>query len=85
VQVHHGEGVAIHIGPESCAGGREAAREALTGERVGQPLNRETDAFWVPVRKRGIRSCSDAFPSLLVRSTDRPFAVGPLQAAYARA
>jgi hypothetical protein len=30
VQVHHNEGVAIHIGPESCAGGREAVREALT-------------------------------------------------------
>src|SRR5580658_2285361 len=32
VQVHYDEGVAIHIGPESCAGGREAVREALTGE-----------------------------------------------------
>jgi hypothetical protein len=41
VQVHYDEGVAIHIGPESCAGGREAAREALTGERAGQPLSRE--------------------------------------------
>lgn len=48
MRVHHNEGVAIHIGPESCADGREAAREALTGERVGQPLNRETDAFRVP-------------------------------------
>jgi hypothetical protein len=45
VQVHRNEGVATHIGPESCAVGCEAAREALTGERVGQPLNRETDAF----------------------------------------
>jgi hypothetical protein len=41
VQVHYGEGVAIHIGPESCAGGREAVREALTGECAGQPLSRE--------------------------------------------
>jgi hypothetical protein len=48
VQVHRNEGVAIHIGPESCAGGREAVREALTGERVGQPLNRENDAPRVP-------------------------------------
>jgi hypothetical protein len=48
VQVHRNEGVAIHIGPESCAGGREAGREALTGERVGQPLSRESDAFRVP-------------------------------------
>jgi hypothetical protein len=41
VQVHCDEGVAIHIDPESCAGGREAAREALTGVRIGQPSSRE--------------------------------------------
>src|SRR5260370_33202071 len=41
VQVHYDEGAAIHIGPESCAGGREAVREALTGECAGQPLSRE--------------------------------------------
>jgi hypothetical protein len=41
VQVHCDEGVAIHIDPESCAGGREAVREALTGARIGQPLSRE--------------------------------------------
>jgi hypothetical protein len=28
VRVHHDKGVAIHIGPESCAGGREIGREA---------------------------------------------------------
>ena len=45
------EGEAIHIDPESCAGGREAAREALTGAHVGQPLsgvrlhNRSAHAF----------------------------------------
>src|SRR4029450_2415867 len=39
VQVPYDEGVAIHIGPESCADGRETAREALTGVRVGQPLS----------------------------------------------
>ena len=43
MKVHHDEGVAIHIGPESCAGSREAVREALTGEHAGQPLSRETD------------------------------------------
>ena len=42
MQVHCDEGVANHIGPESCAGGREAAREALTGESIGQPLSRES-------------------------------------------
>ena len=51
VQVPYDEGVAIHIGPESCTGSREAAREALTGVRIGQPLsgerlhNRSVDAF----------------------------------------
>src|SRR5215472_18810792 len=42
VQVHHDEGVAIHIGPESCAVAREDHGEALTGERTGQPLSRES-------------------------------------------
>src|SRR5215471_7069309 len=41
VRVHYDEGVATHIGPESCAGGREAVREALTGESAGQPLSHE--------------------------------------------
>ena len=49
MQVHRNEGVAIHIGPESCAGGREAVREALTGERVGQRA-------LPPVRLRNIPS-----------------------------
>ena len=39
VQVPYDEGVANHIDPESCVGGREAVREALTGVRVGQPLS----------------------------------------------
>ena len=42
MQVPHDEGVAIHIGPESCAGAREGVGEALTGERIGQPLSRES-------------------------------------------
>jgi hypothetical protein len=33
--------ISFHIGRESCAGVREAVREALTGERAGQPLSRE--------------------------------------------
>ena len=41
MQVHCDEGVAIRIDPESCAGVREGAREALTGGRTGQPLSRE--------------------------------------------
>jgi hypothetical protein len=42
VQVHYDEGVANHIDPESCVRkSREARHEALTGERVGQPLSHE--------------------------------------------
>jgi hypothetical protein len=40
VQVHHDEGVANRIDPESCADAREGIGEALTGERMGQPLSR---------------------------------------------
>ena len=39
MQVPCDEGVAIHIGPESCAVAREGLGEALTGERIGQPLS----------------------------------------------
>jgi hypothetical protein len=41
VKVRHVEGVATHSGPESCAVIREGFGEALTGERIGQPLSRE--------------------------------------------
>jgi hypothetical protein len=42
VQVHHDEGVASRIDPESCAAACEGSSEALTGERTGQPLSRES-------------------------------------------
>ncbi|MGB8897792.1 MAG: hypothetical protein WCC90_00405, partial [Methylocella sp.] len=48
VQVPCDEGVAIHIGPESCAVAREGLGEALTGVRIGQPLSRESFLFWLP-------------------------------------
>ena len=41
MQVPCDEGVAIHIGPKSCAVAREGLGEALTGERIGQPSSRE--------------------------------------------
>jgi hypothetical protein len=47
VQVHHDEGVANRIDPESCANIREGIGEALTGERIGQPLSREKS----PIRR----------------------------------
>jgi len=43
VKVHHDEGVANHIDPESCAVTREGLGEALTGGRIGQPSSRERD------------------------------------------
>ena len=45
MQVHHDEGVANRIDPESCAAAREGFSEALTGERIGQPLSRESTLF----------------------------------------
>ena len=42
MQVHHGEGVAIRIGPEPCVVTREGDGEASAGERTGQPLSRES-------------------------------------------
>jgi hypothetical protein len=41
VQVPDNKGVANHVVPESCAAYREVRREALTGERIGQPLSRD--------------------------------------------
>lgn len=45
MQVHYGEGIANHTGPESCAVRREVYGEALTGVHAGQPLSRETTFF----------------------------------------
>jgi hypothetical protein len=39
VQVHYGEGVAFHTGPEPCVVAREDGSEASAGERIGQPLS----------------------------------------------
>ena len=41
MQVSYSESVANYTGPESCVDTREGAGEALTGERIGQPLSRE--------------------------------------------
>jgi hypothetical protein len=42
VQVRCNAGVAIHIGPEPCAGIREEVGEASVREHIGQPLSRES-------------------------------------------
>ena len=36
------EGLASHIGPESCGAAREDRDEALTGEGAGRPLSRDS-------------------------------------------
>ena len=40
------EGLASHPGPESCAGVREDAREALTGAHAGAVLSLENVVSW---------------------------------------
>ena len=42
MKVRYDEGVAIRIGPEPCVGIREGVGEASVGERIGQPLSRES-------------------------------------------
>jgi len=42
VQVHYDEGIANHIGPEPCVYDREGVGEASVGDRIGQPLSRES-------------------------------------------
>ena len=48
MQVRYDEGLAIHIGPEPCATSREAGGEASVGDRMGQPLSRESLQTRVP-------------------------------------
>lgn len=45
MQVHYSEGLATHTDPESCADAREDISEALTGERIGQPLSGENSVW----------------------------------------
>ena len=67
VKVRCSEGVAIHTGPESCAGHcREAVREALTGARTGEVLSGESyivrgaDAVVACRRQQAwVRHCED--------------------------
>src|SRR4030043_2456422 len=46
----YGEGLASHTGPESCAGLREAAGEALTGVHADQPLSSEIKSSGTPTQ-----------------------------------
>ena len=42
MKVRHDEGVANRIDPEPCDAIREGCAEASVGERIGQPLSRES-------------------------------------------
>ena len=42
MKVSYSEDIASHTGPESCVRRREVPGEALTGDRIGQPLSRES-------------------------------------------
>jgi RNA-directed DNA polymerase len=48
MQEPYKEGLANHLDPQSCAGGRETAGEALTGAHAGQPLTSEITLSGVP-------------------------------------
>ena len=66
VKVHCDEGVAIHVAPDPCAGVREDVGEASVGERIGQPLSRETvinpsaDVVYLTEGKIGRRDIASA-------------------------
>ena len=68
---HYGEGVANHTGPESCAAYREVCGEALTGERAGQVLSRETfliqDADAVTFAEGNTNGCGIASTRTVLR------------------
>ena len=46
MEVSRDEGVANHVGPESCGRAREGAVEALTGEDAGRVLSLENVILW---------------------------------------
>jgi hypothetical protein len=68
MKVSCNEGVASHVGPESCGGDRKVVVEALTGESAGRVLSLENVILWGadavlsggrpqrPIRKREDRS-----------------------------
>jgi hypothetical protein len=72
VQVHYDEGIAIHIGPEPCAGIREDICEASVGEHTGQPLSRERMFSRAPTlsterkaTRTGAQSQASAWPGVV--------------------
>ena len=77
VEVHHGEGLAIHTGPKSCDLARKGVVEALTGVCAGQPLSGESKipgAHAVAVAEGNTVAGAIASPSL-TRRRQRPWHV----------
>ena len=66
MQVRYDEGAAIRIGPEPCVDIREGVGEASAGERIGQPLSRESQLSRTPTsligRKATRRGASPRAP-----------------------
>jgi hypothetical protein len=50
MQEPHKKGLANHLDPQSCAGGREVVGEALTGAHAGQSLSSEITLSGVPTQ-----------------------------------
>ena len=83
MQVHCDEGIANHIGPEPCAGIREAVGEASVGERTGQPLSRDNTLSWVPTlfhKRKAIQTDALSQASCLTRRGLRTWHVRTLLA-----
>ena len=77
MQEPHIEGVANHDDPESCAAGREARREALTGAVMGWVLSCEIKQFRMPTQlanAEGNTTRGDNASHGTVRRSRRPHA-----------
>jgi hypothetical protein len=73
VEVSRSEGLANHAGPESCVVRREAQGEALTGERVGWVLSRESSKVQ---GADAVASAEGKTGALVKRERARPCVVG---------
>jgi RNA-directed DNA polymerase len=67
----YGKGVAIHLGPESCAASRKAAIEALTGVHAGRVLSCERIATGVPTSFSMAEGNTDGCVIASIRRTSR--------------
>lgn len=73
MQEPHEEGPASHLDPESCAGGREAGREALTGARTDAVSSCEI------VTRHGVPTPSTLAEGNIAGSDDRELSADPAQ------